>query len=40
MEQTKVYLIYITERVSEVKEMRSLTFGRGVEGLMWRVEGI
>ena len=32
MEQTKVYLIYKTERLSDVKEMRSLTFGRGVEG--------
>ena len=32
MEQTKVYLVYKTERLSEVKEMSSLKFGRGVEG--------
>ena len=31
MEQTKVYLVYKTERLSEVKEMSSLKFGRGVE---------
>ena len=39
MEQTKVYLIYKIERLSEVKEMRSLTFGRGVEGRGSYVEG-
>ena len=39
MEQTKIYLIYKRERLSEVKEMRSLTFGRGVEGRGYLVEG-
>ena len=37
MEQTKVYLVYKTERLSEVKEMSSLKFGRGVEGRGSRV---
>ena len=39
MEQTKVYLIHKTETLSEVKEMNSLTFGRGVEGRGYLVEG-
>ena len=39
MEQTKVYLIHKTERLSEVKEIRSLTFGRGVKGRGSYVEG-
>ena len=39
MEQTKVYLIHKTETLSEVKEMKSLTFGRGVEGRGYLVEG-
>ena len=39
MEQTKVYLVYKTERLSEVKEMSSLKFGRGVEGRGSYVKG-